>query len=267
MSTPRRQYATDRTDAQWQRIEPLLPTPRRQPGGSGRPPRDRRQMVNGLLYLNKTGCPWALLPCCFGPWKTVYDYFRRWSQQGVWPQVLDRLTQQERRRHGRAARPSAGGVDSQTIKTATQGKTTGYDAGKKIQGRKRHLLVDTSGLLRQVVVTAADVDDREGLKQVLTRLGASGVARLRKLWADGGYCGEAIRQWVANQKKTHKIDLEVVARQGSGFAVIPRRWVVERTFAWLMNFRRHARDYEVLTHHSEAFIQIAMIHLLLKRSK
>ena len=149
-------------------------------------------MVNGLLYLTKTGCPWALLPCCFGPWKTVYDYFRRWSQQGVWPQVLDRLTQRERCLNGRAGWPSAGGVDSQTIKTATQGKTTRYDERKKIQGRKRHLLVDTSGLLRQVVVAAADVDDREGLKQVLTRLGASGVAGLRNLWADGGYQGKAI---------------------------------------------------------------------------
>ena len=267
MSTPRMQYATDVTDAQWQRIEPLLPAPRWRPGGPGRPPRDRRGIVNGLLYLNKTGCPWALLPSCFGPWKTVYDYFRRWSLQGVWPPVLDQLTQRERRLNGRAARPSAGCVDSQTIKTATQGQTTGYDAGKKIKGRKRHLVVDTSGLLRQVVVTAADVDDRDGLKQGLTRLGADGVARLRKLWADGGYQGEAIRTWVANQKKTHKIDLEVVAKPSGGFTVVKRRWVVERTLAWLMNFRRHARDYEVLTRHSEALIQIAMIHLLLKRIK
>ena len=118
-----------------------------------------------------------------------------------------------------------------------------------------------------MVVTAADVDDREGLKQGLTRLKAAGVVRLRKLWADGGYQGEAIRTGVANRKKTHKIDLEVVAKQGPGFTVLKRRWVVKRTLAWLMNFRRHARDYEGLTRHSEALIQIAMIHVLLKRIK
>jgi transposase len=265
MSTPADEYATDLTDAQWRLIKPLLPASTWPPGGPGRPRRDPRQIINGLLYLTKTGCPWALLPASLGPWKTVYDYFRRWSLQGVWPPILDRLTQRERRRQGRLSTPSAGGVDSQTIKTATQGETIGYDAGKKIKGRKRHLWVDTLGWIRPVEVTAADVGDRDGLKRVLTRYVAPGLPRLRKLWVNGGSAGADLKGWVADLKKTHKIDLEVVAKQGNGFTPLKRRWVVERTFAWLMNVRRHARDYEVLTRHSEALIQIAMIYLLLKR--
>ena len=148
---------------------------------------------------------------------------------------------------------------------ATQRGTKGYDGGKKVNGRKRHLLVDTLGLILGVCVTAADRGDRDGLMRLLTAYFSAGVQRLRKLWVDGGYAGEELKAWVGALKKTHTIDLEVVERKGKGFQLLPRRWVVERTFAWLFHYRRHSKDYEVLTRNSEALIQIAMIHLLVKR--
>ena len=258
-------YPTDLTDAQWQLIYPLLPLPKWQPGGPGCPPCDRRGVVNGLVYLTKTGCQWRMLPKTFGAWQTVYGYFNRWSRQGVWRQVMEALTQQERHRQGRKPTPSAGCVDSQSVKMANQRGPKGYDGGKKINGRKRHVLVDTLGLILGVCVTAADGGDRDGLMRLLTAYFSAGVQRLRKLWVDGGYAGEELKAWVGALKKTHTIDLEVVERKGKGFQVLPRRWVVERTFAWLFHYRRHSKDYEVLTRNSEALIQIAMIHLLVKR--
>jgi putative transposase len=141
----------------------------------------------------------------------------------------------------------------------------GFDGGKKIKGRRRHLLVDTLGLIMAVVVTAANVDDRQGLLELLEGYFAPGVKRLRKVWVDGGYVAQWLRDWVWGLKHTHKVDLEVVEREGKGFNVVKWRWVVERTFAWLLNYRRHGRDYEGLTANSEAMIQISMIHLLLKR--
>ena len=258
-------YPTDLTDAQWSLIQPLLPPPTWRPGGPGCPPRNRRTVVNGILYVTKTGCQWRMLPKEFGAWQTVYGYFNRWSRQGVWQQVLEPLTRHERQRQERNPTPSAGCIDSQSVKMATQGGTKGYDGGKKVNGRKRHLLVDTLGLIIGVWVTAADTGDRAGLMGLLTTYFSSGVQRLRKLWVDGGYSGEALKAWVRALKKTHTIDLEVVEHDGPGFQLVKRRWVVERTFAWVFNYRRHSKDYEVLTRNSEALIQIAMIHLLVKR--
>ncbi len=260
-----REYPTNVTQAQWQLLILLLPKGKWRKGGSGRPPANLRQVFNGILYLTKTGCQWRMLPPTFGCWQTVYGYFNRWRKQGIFERVQQALTQKERKRQGRAPTASAGCIDSQSVKTATQGKSKGYDAGKKVNGRKRHLLVDTLGLVISTYVSPANLQDRDGLKQVINQYFDSGQTRLRKLWVDGGYRGEDLKEWVAAKKHTYKIDLEVVTPDGKGFQLVKRRWVVERTFAWLFNFRRLSKDYEDLTDSSEAFIHIVMIYLLINR--
>ncbi len=260
-----KQYPTNVTQAQWHLLIPLLPKRKWRKGSRGRPPVNVRQVFNGILYLTKTGCQWRMLPHTFGCWQTVYGYFNQWQKQGVFERVQQALTRRERKRQGRKPNASAGCIDSQSVKTTTQGKSKGYDAGKNVNGRKRHLLVDTLGLVISAFVSPANLQDRDGLKQVLNQYFDTGATRLRKLWVDGGYRGEDLKEWVANKKQTHKIDLEVVTPQGKGFQVVKRRWVVERTFAWLCNFRRLSKDYEDLTDNSEAFIHIVMIYLLLNR--
>lgn len=168
MSTTR-YYPTDLTEGQWQLLLPLLPARKWRPGGPGRPPYDVRCVINGILYLLKSGCQWRMLPREFGKWSTIYGYFKRWGRDGVWANVMEALRQLERRRVGRQPEPSAGSVDSQSIKSATQCREVGFDGGKRIKGRKRHLLVDTLGLILAVAVTAASTDDRLGLVALLTR--------------------------------------------------------------------------------------------------
>jgi putative transposase len=258
-------YPTDVSDTQWEVLQLVLPPPKWRPGGPGRKPMDLRRVINGIFYVNKTGCQWRMLPKEFGPWETVYGYFCRWRRAGVWARVMDTLRQWERQSQGRLPEPSACCADSRSIKTATQGEDVGFDGHKKITGRKRHLLVDTLGLIIAVVVTAANMDDRQGLVALMKRYCASGVTRLRKIWVDGGYDAQWLCDWVRGLKRTHKVDLEVVEHTGKGFQVVPYRWVVERTFGWLLNDRRHSRDDETLTANSEAMIQISMIRLLLKR--
>ena len=260
-----REYPTNVTEAQWQLLIPLLPKRKWQKGGPGRPPAKLRKVFNGILYLTKTGCQWRMLPHTFGCWQTVYGYFNKWREQGIFERIQQMLTRKERKRQGRLHTPSAGCIDSQSVKTATQSESKGYDAGKKINGRKRHLLVDTLGLVISTYVSSANLQDRDGLKKVLNQYFEQGETRLRKLWVDGGYRGEDLKEWVKNKKQTHKIDLEVVLPPSEGFEVVKRRWVVERTFAWLFNFRRLSKDYERLTDNSEAFIHIVMICLLLNR--
>jgi putative transposase len=260
-------YPTDLSDAQWDLLNSLLPQRAWHPGGRGRPPScDVRDIVNGILSLAKTGCQWRMIPQDFGHWSTIYGYFKRWRHDGVWATLMETLRQWARRGVGRQPEPSAGSIDSQRIKTATQSEDLGFDGNKKIKGRQRHLLVDTLGLIIAVVGTDASTDDRLGLVALLRQYFADGAKRLRKIWVDGAYPAEWLEEWVRGLKQTHNIDLESTTHQeGKGFHVGPWRWAVERTFAWLLNDRRHSRDYERLTVNSAAMIQISMIRLLLNR--
>jgi len=258
-------YPTDLTDSQWNLLEPLLPKPKNGGKKGGRPSSDLRQIINALLYLNRTGCQWRMLPNNYACWRTIYGYFKKWSENGVWKNIMDNLRMRERVRQGHQEEPSACSIDSQSVKCSIQHEDRGYDGGKKINGRKRHILVDTLGLIIAVVVTAANYGEREGLKDLLRCYLLKGFYRLKLIWVDNGYSGKPLDTWVQSLKKTHKIKLDVGESIHGKFEVVKKRWVVERTFSWIYNYRRHSKDYERLTRNSESMIQISMIALLLNR--
>ena len=246
-------YTTCLTDAQWAFVKPLLPKPSKR----GRPPTDRRQIINAVFYILKGGIPWRLLPAHFPPWKTVYHIFRQWCRAHTWRALNDQLRALERQAHGKRCRPTAAILDSQSVKSDPHGGAVGYDAAKNIKGRKRHLLVDTLGLVLGVLITPASTPERDGAQALLQHV-LGWCTWLRLLWVDGGYSGEAFAQWV--QTIRPKLAVEVVKRSDDlrGFQVLPRRWVVERTFGWLMRQRRLVRDYETTEASAEAWIYIAM---------
>lgn len=214
-----------------------------------------------MLYLLKSGCRWNLIPRSYPHWRTVYDYFRAWQQDGTWKRLHDTLRAQVRRLAGRHKHPTAGSLDSQSIKGSHAPGVRGFDAGKKVSGRKRHLMVDTLGLLLAVRVTPANVSDTAGGVLVLRQLDGA-AKKLRVVWVDGGYFNTTFEQ-----ARRQRLELRpVVPPTGQkGFSILPRRWVVERTFAWISACRRLARDYETRPQSSEAFILLAMTHIMLNR--
>jgi putative transposase len=267
MAKSKQAYPTDLNDKEFEVIAPYLPAP----PATGHPREHAwRTILNAIFYLTRSGCAWRMLPRDLPPWKTIYHYFRLWRKDGTWERINAALRETVREQAGRQPQASAAILDSQSVKTAEGGVARGYDAGKKVTGRKRHLIVDTLGLVLLVVVTAGSVQDRDGAKDLLQaffdrvkKSKYSRRCRLKLIWADGNYRG-ALIDWV---KSRLGWTLEIVAKLGDqvGFQVLPKRWIVERTFAWLNRQRRLGKDYERLPDTSEAFVYVAMIRLMLRR--
>jgi transposase len=253
-------YASDATDKEWTLIAPFLPPPNL----IGRPREiELRAVVNAILYMAATGCQWRQLPKDFPPYSTVQSYFYAWSRGGRWASINHALVMVSREVQGREASPTAGVIDSQSVKTTESGGPRGFDAGKKINGRKRHIVVDTAGHLVGLEVHAADIQDRDGAASLLASIRFL-YPWLRHIFADGGYAGEKLREALAGKGEW---TIEIVKRSdlAKGFVVLPRRWVVERTFAWLGRCRRLAKDFEATIASALAWVLVSHIRLLTRR--
>ncbi|MFI1106207.1 IS5 family transposase [Streptomyces melanogenes] len=260
-----RRYPSDMTDAEWTVVRDALPVPAWLEGRGGQPEGYcHRQMLDAIRYVTDNGIKWRAMPADFPAWDGVYAYFRRWRDQGLAREFHDRLRGQVRVAEGRDTEPTAAVIDSQSVKAAASvpAATRGYDGGKKINGRRRHIITDCLGLLLVVLVTAGNVTDRQAARQLLPRL-RERFQKITLVWADGGYRGRLVT-WA---REKLQLTLEIVKRSDDmkGFVVLPRRWVVERTLGWLMRSRRLVRDFETLPASSEAFIYFSLAMLMSRR--
>ena len=253
-------YDTDLTAAQWEQLRRFLPAAKKR----GRPRTNLQAVCNAILYLVKTGAQWRLLPKNFPPWPTVYHHFRQWSRNGLLARLNARLRAKVRQAVGKHPQPTAASLDSQTVRASAHGGEVGYDAAKKTKGRKRFLLVDTLGLVLGAGVEPADCPERKGARTLLATALAN-HPELLKLWVDGGFNGPDFAAWVQTQQP--QLVVEVVKRLAEvpGFTLLPKRWVVERTFGWLMHCRRLVRDHEQTSASATAWIYLALIRLMLRR--